>query len=72
MNTVSIKGIEYNVVQDDTPETYDDKGLHNLAREMRKNNATHALGLQRPNGKRLYTAYQFKSGNFSKVIALPW
>ena len=71
MNTVTIKGLTYNVVLENTPDTYDEKGLHNLAREMRKNNAVRSLGIQLPKGKRLYTVVEFKSGNFSKITKVP-
>jgi len=71
MNTVTIKGLTYNIVLENTPDTHEAKGLHNLAREMRKNNIVRDLGIQLPKGKNLYTVYEFKSGHFSKLTKVP-
>jgi len=42
----------------------------NTARAMRQNNIALDLILQRPNGKKLYSAVYYRSGVFSRVIPL--
>ena len=67
--TVKIDCITYSVVQSRTPEQMEQE-YPNTARAMRQNNIALDLILQRPNGKKLYSAVYYRSGVFSRVIPL--
>lgn len=57
--TVTIKGIVYNVEISETPADVQARGLKYLAAEMTKNHVTRTLYIRRPNGKRLFFVNEF-------------
>lgn len=69
--SITIKGQKYTVVIAETPESYEAKGLNNLAANMRTHGITRALYIRKPNGQRLHHVNQFGDRGFSKITAMP-
>jgi uncharacterized membrane protein len=63
--TITVRGITYEVVVATTPDEFDAQGLRNLARHMRGKGATRDLALRRPAGNTMYSASEFVGGGFS-------
>ena len=57
--TVTIRGIDYEVVISTTPDQFDKQGLHNLARTLREIKCSRQLVLKRKTGKTLYSTNEF-------------
>lgn len=67
METVTIKGVTYTVMQADTPDGEAAAGRPNLAAHMRKAGVIRSLWLRRPAGNRMYTANEYGPGRYSTV-----
>lgn len=57
--TITIKGIQYIIVNAETPEDVEARGLNYVAKEMRDTKVTRMLGIRRPNGKKVYFCKEF-------------
>lgn len=69
MNTVKIGNRIFTVEKIETLKDLEDRGLNNLAREMKKVRIVSNYVLSY-NGK-FYTAYRYDNGVFGKVISIP-
>lgn len=58
MDTLTIDGITYHVLRSETPADIE-AARPNTARAMREGGTLRILVLQRPRGKRTYTAYDY-------------
>lgn len=71
MQTITIDGTAYNVLQARTPEQCEQEGHGNTARHLRSHNVAVDYWLQRPRGRYVFAAEQFTDGTFSQVRQLP-
>jgi len=64
---ITLDGITYNLISCRTPVSMADAGYINTAREMRNGGVAYVYYLQRPRGKKFYSAVCYNTGAFSKV-----
>jgi len=67
---LKINGTIYIVVEEDTPDSYQAKGLLNLAAAMRKAGQSHSYFLRRPKGRKAFIATRWNSGTVSSATSL--
>jgi hypothetical protein len=67
---VTISGTTYKVVRKRNADDMEATGHKNTARVMRKNRIACDLVLQRPKGKKFYSAVQYANGAYSTVVTL--
>lgn len=68
LETVTIKYVDYVVLQSLSPEDEESAGRFNIARAMRERKQTRNLLIVRPNGAKVMSVVQFASGNFSTPV----
>jgi hypothetical protein len=68
--TVKIEGVTYEVVKAETADSYEARGLMNLAAAMRENGIVRDLFIRRPNG-RVVSMVVDNGGVFGKVLRVP-
>ena len=71
MDTVTIDGTVYTVLEARTPEQCERDGHSNTARHLRANDVAVDYWLQRPRGRYVFAAEKFTDGSFSRVRQLP-
>jgi hypothetical protein len=69
--TLTIKGITYNVVKSETPDDEYEAGRVNLARHMKRSNIVRYVYVQKPRGKAIYWVTEWTGGRFGKMTVLP-
>lgn len=67
---VIIDNVTYNVIQARNADEMEAAGYANTARVMREHGHRLDLVLQRPKGKKLYWALQYKSGVYCKPLTI--
>jgi hypothetical protein len=67
---ISIDGITYDVVREETVKSLEESGLLNLACHLKEHNQYSHLYLRRPKGKVMFFAVKGENGNCSSTTKI--
>jgi hypothetical protein len=70
MKTTTLYGIEYQILNETTPEAAEANGQHHLAAHLRARGIGAQIYLIRPNGRKLFVAYQDDQGRIGAPVPI--